>query len=134
MKIMLLLAALVIFLSGTEAQNLPRKPQEVVFWSPLSGEDLVRKCKLVDSESDSPTKQDGLQCLVYISGFTDGYGAALIPFHHNKQAAFCPPDGVNLGQMAKIVVKFGTDHPEDLWMKAPSFTLQALSNAYPCQA
>jgi hypothetical protein len=134
MRVIPLLAALAILQSGGSAQNPPQKPQRVIFWSPMSGEELVDKCKDAGSEEPAAgTEVQSLQCLVYISGFTDGYGAALIGFNNNKQAAFCPPEQVSLTQMARVLVKFGKDHPEKLWMRAYTVTLLALKDAYPCR-
>jgi hypothetical protein len=70
----------------------------------------------------------------YLRGFTDGFGAALIGLNDSKQVAFCPPKEVTVSQMAKVVVKFGNDHPEKLSMPAFLFTLVTLREAYPYQA
>jgi hypothetical protein len=52
---------------------------------------------------------------------------------HGKQTYFCPVQEVTTTQMAKVVVKYGNDHPEKLWMRASMLTLFALRGAYPCE-
>jgi hypothetical protein len=38
----------------------------------------------------------------------------------------CVPADVNADQMAKVVVKYGMDHPEDLHLQATAFAIKSL--------
>ena len=46
----------------------------------------------------------------------------------------CFPSGVNATQLAKIVVKYGDDHPEKLNIGSAAFVIIALQEAFPCPA
>jgi len=126
-----LLAVLASALCGA-AQTLrvaAQKPQQVTF-SSITSEELIGLCKTVEGTAQSDTS---LLCLTYISAFTDGYNVAMARFNKEKQAGFCPPQEVTRQQMAKVIVKYGTDHPNQLWVGGALFTALAFKDAYPCQ-
>lgn len=110
-------------------QTPAMKPQQVVF-TPLEAESLIAACKGVDA---NPSTASSMSCLSYISGFTDGWGVAMARFNHENQSAFCPAPEVTRPQMAKVIVKYGDDHPNLLWSGAALFTALALKDAYPCE-
>jgi len=105
------------------------KPQEVTF-SQLNAEALVGLCRDVETDMNSPGSK---LCLFYLTGFGDGYAMAMLKFNHEKQSGFCPPQEVTRPQMAKVIVKYGADHPNELWINSALFTATALKDAYPCQ-
>lgn len=125
MKALIMFSLLTLSISHVEAQ----KPHEVTFRQ-LSGENLVDLCKSVDIDAHA---QASTQCLFYIGGFNDGFNMAMLRFNNSKQAQFCPPDEVTPTQVAKVIVKYGADHPDKLWLNAALFTSVTLQDAYPCQ-
>jgi len=110
-----------------QAQKPPvsQKPEQVAF-SPITAEELIAFCKDVDSAGHT---QDAITCLTYIAGFVDGYNIAMAKFNKEIQSQFCPPADVTRTQMAKVIVKYGADHPNYLWAGAPLFTVMALKDA-----
>ena len=131
MKTFCLFSVVLIFSPYARAQKaqFAQKPQEVTF-SQLSAQDLIGLCKPVDAGVHSDLSQ---LCLMYLTGFTDGYNIAMARFNHEKQSAFCPPNEVTREQMAKVIVKYGADHPNLLWAGAPLFVAASLKDSYPCQ-
>ena len=101
---------------------------EVTF-RPFSAEDLIKICKNADDSSS----KTGSMCLMYLGGFTDGHNLALLKFNKKQPDTFCPPIEVTPSQMASVIVKYGIDHPELLWLRAALFSATALKAAYPCQ-
>jgi hypothetical protein len=43
------------------------------------------------------------------------------------------PEEVTRQQMAKVIVKYGADHPNLLWIGGALFTAATLKDAYPCK-
>jgi hypothetical protein len=125
-----LLAAVMMAAEAQTARRVAERPREVLF-SQLTGEQLVDLCKHAERET---LDSESLECQMYLAGFRDGYNIAMYIFNDQKQSRFCPPDAVTVSQMAKVVVKYGNDHPQDLWLRAGLFTITALKEAYPCQA
>jgi hypothetical protein len=109
--------------------QMPAQKPQLVAFLPLKGEGLTTLCKEVETDASS---SDSTICLSYLGGFTDGYGVAMARFNHEKQSAFCPPLEVTRQQMARVIVKYGADHPNLLWTGAGLFTAIALKDAYPC--
>ncbi len=130
-RVALLLVVIGSILCGAgQAQQTPaQKPQTVAF-TPLEADALIALCKGAETDASS---SGSMTCLSYIGGFTDGYNVAMARFNHEKQSAFCPPPEVTRQQMAKVIVKYGADHPNLLWSGAALFTALALKDAYPCQ-
>jgi hypothetical protein len=112
-------------LSQTPALN----PQEVTF-SQLTGDGLVRFCKGVDADENS---SGSLMCEFYLTGFGDGFGMAMLKFNKEKQSQFCIPEEVTKPILAKVIVKFGADHPNYLALPSGLFTAMALKDAFPCR-
>lgn len=115
--------------TAQKTQVPTQKPQQVSF-SAITAEDLIGLCKGVQADGSSTSST---ACLSYIAGFTDGYGVAMARFNHEKQSAFCQPQEVTRQQIAKVIVKYGDDHPNLLWTGGALFTALALKDAYPCQ-
>lgn len=94
--------------------------------SDIKAEMLVDNCKHVNDEGDPIRNPDLMVCTYYMRGFLDGYAAAADGY------GLCLPDGVDFGQMGKVVARYGEVHPNLLWEPAFLFTKQALTEAYPC--
>jgi Rap1a immunity proteins len=102
-----------------------------------NAETLVRQCKAVENV-DLDRKQVPLKdamdvgtCLGFISGVVDLNTMDLDilkkPIH-----AWCVPDGVTATQLAKVVVKYGNDHPGELHFPGVIVVVSALVGAFPC--
>jgi hypothetical protein len=118
-----------LFAVGQKVPAPALPPQQVTFRT-LGAEDLISLCKKVEVDAKS---WESMACLSYISGFTDGYGMALARFNHEMQSVFCLASAVTPQQMAKVIVKYGADHPNQLWLGAALFTAASLKDAFPCQ-
>src|SRR6516225_8097893 len=64
-------------------------------------------------------------CLGKISGYADMLQALKM---------ICLDNNVNRRQTVVVVLKFLSDHPEDIDETAPSLALAALTKAFPCSA
>ena len=99
-----------------------------------SGGDIVEHCRQVVKimRDEKGNEGDARACLSYLYGFADGgqFGAK----GDHKLFPVCFPEGVDGGQMAKIVVKFGDDHPEKLSSGSLYIVFNALRDAFPCSA
>ena len=51
----------------------------------------------------------GVACMSYISGLSDGI--AMFAAKGSIQEMYCSPDGVTIGQVFRILVKYAKDHP-----------------------
>jgi hypothetical protein len=72
-------------------------------------------------------------CLSFIAGVVDGAQWAARG-GDRRLFPICFPSGVSAGQLAKIVVKYGDDHPEKLNIASAAFVIFALQQAFPCSA
>jgi hypothetical protein len=125
----------------------PSQSRDTGNWHPatLFGPDankLVEDCRHVAqslaSSGVAPSTALGAQaCLSFIAGVLDG-----AQMEHNwtgrggdrRLFPICFPSGVSGGQLAKIVVKYGDDHPEKLNFASAAFVMFALQQAFPCSA
>jgi hypothetical protein len=101
-----------------------------------TGEALLDQCKKVEHMDDYKVpKEDaagvGL-CLGFIRGMTDCESLRKSIDSMFTQV-MCIPQGVSDLQLAKIVVKYGNDHPKELHFPASSIVLNALTDAFPCK-
>jgi hypothetical protein len=107
-------------------------------WGGMDGNDLLPACQaaveLVDGKNISASRMvDASRCQLYVQGFLDGFWArdnAPIP---NTTAVLCYPEGVNTGQMLRVVAKWLQDHPARLHEPAWSLIFAAAHDAFACQ-
>jgi hypothetical protein len=97
-----------------------------------SGGELVENCREVTKvqrkeEADALGAQ---ACISYIAGVVDG--GQFAARGERRLFPVCFPPGVDGNQMAKIVVKFGDDHPEKLNNGGTWIVINALRSAFPC--
>ncbi len=111
------------------------------------GNSLLSHCnrfvRVLDSEGTEA--QSALACVMYISGFRDGYNATIAtaalkiygvkqgPRKLNNVHTYCRPEKLPHGQFIRIVVRYLQQHPEQLHYSASLLILQALKEAFPCQ-
>lgn len=70
-------------------------------------------------------------CLGFVAGVVDGALMMTRPLPRKEQL-ICRPDGVTVGQMRDIVVKFLNDKPGNRHVDAEIMVGLALANAFPC--
>ena len=98
-------------------------------------ESLVHECKGVENvdldKMTVPAKDSmgvGL-CLGYIAGISDVDKVDAVA----KQNRLCVPDNASGAQLAKMIVKYGDDHPEELNEPGVMFVISAMKKAFPCR-
>jgi hypothetical protein len=128
-----LISWLILFFPiGSHAQDYVR-----VYLRGGNAEDLVNHCAgVVRMEGkDAPAKDaPGLSyCFGYISGVVDMRNTLNAFSSSSNAATFCVPDDASITQLAKIVVKYGNDHPEGLNRPALSFVTDALIQSFRCK-
>jgi hypothetical protein len=84
----------------------------------LSGNQLYERCV-----ADMNTVANSY-CIGYVAGIADVLSASKIT---------CASDGVTVGQVTDIVVKYLRDHPEKRHYAAQDQVGTALMQAFPCQ-
>ena len=102
-----------------------------------SAETLVQHCKFVENanlnSNTIPLKDAGdiEYCFGFISGIVDlnsmDEDVLKKPSH-----AWCIPSGVSTAQLAKVVLKYSNDHPEELHFPGVMVVAGALVGAFPC--
>jgi hypothetical protein len=50
----------------------------------------------------------------------------------NAEEYYCMPDTIDVGQAARVIVKFLNEHPESLHNDGVSLAIMALVQAFPC--
>lgn len=103
----------------------------------FSGDELHRACTHVKNfdPNKASTDHDPLQfgvCVGYLMGIKHMNGL-MMASSENNAGLFCPPEEVNNGQSARIVIHYLDDHPETLHLPAYGAVINALSDAFPCE-
>ncbi len=130
---------LILWLPNT-SRGFQEKPDDIKLsghYHYTNAETLVRQCKSVENvDLDANTvpmknAMDVGTCLGFISGVIDLNTMDLDilkkPIH-----AWCVPDSVTATQLAKVVVKYGNDHPEELHLPGVVLVVGALAGGFPC--
>jgi hypothetical protein len=100
----------------------------------MTGNELLKICEHVDAP-DSEVTWDTMHCLGYITGVTDA-NTVWWDFKPEVRGGpnYCPAEGVNNGQIFRIVVKYLREHPERLHFPAARLINDALTKAFPCKS
>ncbi|MGB8581634.1 MAG: Rap1a/Tai family immunity protein [Candidatus Sulfotelmatobacter sp.] len=108
------------------------------------GEQLVTSCRAIGEVTNSvgrstPTT-DLLEdfhkagtCMGFIQGVIDSDTIAHTDKNGHPVGRLCVPAEASERQLAKIVVKYGDDHPQQLHFPAAVIVLLAMKEAFPCQ-
>lgn len=97
---------------------------------------LVQQCKAV--ENYNVAKQSLPAKDAANAGFCMGFIGGILDFdklesglakRHDK---FCVPDSTGAAELAKILVKYGDSHPEELNLPAVAVFIYAITSAFPC--
>jgi hypothetical protein len=106
------LLALAILATAAAAPAQPQVP------GPFnSGNQFLRLC---------PTEAWRMLCKTYTIGFAEG----VLP---NANVPVCTPEGVDIGQMYEVAIKFIRDNPERAHMKTRHLLTMAWAQAWPCE-
>ncbi len=103
----------------------------------MEGNSLLPMCQagveFEDGKKISDSRMvDATHCLDYLRGFLDGFTMGqLAP---GATEVLCFPEGVNAGQMVRVVAKWFQDHPARLHEPAYGLVFTALRDAFSCQS
>jgi hypothetical protein len=134
MRLVLALALSLAFAMGTSSEA----PQQDHF-SYADGNRLLLSCQALDSTArDYQTGLDRVYCLGYVSGVYDASKTLRYSVAQARAETlpplFCDPDGgIEIGQAARIVLKWLRNNPEKLHLEGDISVLQALRDAFPCK-
>src|SRR5688572_27192658 len=89
-----------------------------------SSEDLLTACKVgirvMEGDATAYVGDSGI-CIGYINGYLDGIAAGPL-----ANRVFCIPSEVTMGQLARVIVKFLSDHPNALHLERQVGIMAAL--------
>ncbi len=71
-------------------------------------------------------------CVGYISGINDLHASFVSSVSCFDPPKYCAPQPADSKQLVEIIVRFLTDHPEDLQFHGSDIILVALKEAFPC--
>ncbi|MFK4794650.1 Rap1a/Tai family immunity protein [Sphingobium sp. ZW T5_29] len=91
-----------------------------------TGNQIYRDC-LVDRTDDAYYQKSSF-CMAYVSGAFD---AILLARQVNGKPD-CTPDGLTVGQMRDVALKYMRDHPENRNLSAAGIVLLSIMDAWPC--
>lgn len=135
---MIAVVTVALCLSGNSL-GFQQKPDDIAFAVVSRGgtaEDLVNGCKGAENVDPVMKTVPGKDATKV--GFCFGYISGVLDFDRlesaaRKQAArYCVPDNASSSQLAKVIVKYGNDHPEELHLPAVAFVGLAMITAFPC--
>lgn len=100
---------------------------------------LVNDCAAVDrmdvQTNKAPVKDlQGIQyCFGYIFGVVDMRDILNHSLSNPKDGTYCIPDNASATQLAKVVARYGNEHPEELNEAALILASNAFSKSFPCK-
>lgn len=100
---------------------------------------LVNDCATVermDTQTNIAPLKDvqGIQyCFGYIFGVVDMRDILNASLPNPKDGLFCIPDNASATQLAKVVARYGTEHPEKLNEAALVLVSDAFTKSFPCK-
>ena len=100
--------------------------------SAYSAQDFREICRLVsDERQDALSRQLAAVCMGYVSGFSE---ALIFGGETATSLGYCPPGDLGALQTVEVFVKYATEHPERLHEHRGHVLLDALRDAFPCEA
>ena len=88
-----------------------------------TGNEFLAQC------DDSKGAVEGMKCLSYVDGITDGFDIAIL-IDNGVQKQWTIPQGVTLGQLRDIIVGYVKAHPESRHLSMTLLAWNALNNAF----
>lgn len=108
---------------------LPGQQEPSVYMHGGNAEALVNGCSAVDKRDASGQSY----CFGYILGVVDMHNALNSVLSSPRDNTYCIPDNASAAQLAKVVVKYGNDHPEEMNEAALLILSNAFVRAFPCK-
>jgi hypothetical protein len=136
MKFMIALTlCLLVSETGVSKQDSFATATDAELYGPTA-ELLTQSCGKVnhitsDGKIPSADGFDAGLCMGYILGIVDSH-STISTVLHKSQSGYCIPKGVTQTQMAKIVAKYGNEHPEELHQAGLVIVVQSFQKAFPC--
>jgi hypothetical protein len=106
-----------------------------------TGAQLLDECQVVakggpNAPEDAAELAKGMHCFGYLSGVADTY--VFWKYTNNTQKAkvyipACIPEEATTFELARVVVKYLNDHPNQLHNSYRLLVMLALEDAYPCK-
>jgi hypothetical protein len=102
-----------------------------------SGNELLDSCTLTVRFADGERRLSeaeqakNVYCIGYIRGYTESL--ALSEAMGAKKNVCMPKDGVETGQLARVLVKYLRANPEKLHERGRALVYVALAEAFPCK-
>ena len=103
-----------------------------------SGNAFLRLCSVIEQvQRTNGENQTGVGCVSYIAGFVDGVETGNLTTTVQMKPTtvpqpFCRPEGVENGQLVKIVLKYIRENPEDAHHSTGLVAMWAFQKAFPC--
>jgi hypothetical protein len=72
-------------------------------------------------------------CFGYLLGVIDMHNVIAGGSGHLNETNYCIPANASRAQLAKVVVKYGDDHPEELNQAGLILISDAFAHGFPCQ-
>jgi hypothetical protein len=91
----------------------------------FKGGELLKLC-----ESESFTEKN--YCRMYLSGVVDAH-EMLADWDGMPKKYFCTPNGVSLGQLRRIYIKYANEMARDWHKGAGGMVISAFWRAFPCE-
>ena len=98
--------------------------------------ELLRSCEILlrtprQSEDTIGLTDAANRCFFYFMGIQDA--SLLIGADGKRMLDVCPPPQSRLTQLVRVFVEFARKNPAKLHLNAAGITVDALSEAFPCQ-
>jgi hypothetical protein len=106
-------------------------PSLPVYAGMFSGKQLLHSCKcfIKDIENNEQNTESAI-CNLYVNARPDTHNSSAK--NGAIQSLFCPAENVTNIQVARTLVKYLEEHPENLHYDAEGLTITAYHKAFPC--
>ena len=99
-----------------------------------SGNKMLEFCRAGLTSNSDLTAEDavyGPTCFGFAAGINDSQ-SVFVAFGA-VHAFWCMPEGVSLSQLARVIVKYMEEHPEELHFAAGDLAAHAFMDTFPCE-
>lgn len=102
-----------------------------------SGNAFLRLCSVIDNDRlDAPEPYNAWACLGFVDGVLEGIKTEVAFVHlvtgKEPPSPYCLPEGVENGQIIRMVLKFIKDHPDEAHKPTVVLILETLEDPFPC--
>ena len=97
----------------------------------FGGKQLLSSCKcfIRDIDNNKQSAESAI-CNLYVNAMPDTHNSSVK--NGDIRALFCPAENVSNIQMARVLVKYLEEHPENLQYDAEGLVITAYHKAFPC--